>query len=344
MFTSFAFPLRSRFVLGAFFGTTLAFLTPLPDAAAQGIPGYAVAPLNTIKHHNQATVRVSIDGQPTSLMLDTGASTSLLDSAFYKGARSASRNVPKEDLPPDLPRQTTGNGIKADVGYVQMQVGGTNLGKGPVALMDLSEMFGQYNNMNKSGALSGLFGEDVLRHYAAVIDWRRRGVYFNVDPAKRMKNLGRELTKSGWTAIPMASTNGKRFTVLCTVNGKSAKLLVDTGAGFTTFAPGVVPLTMIYNRETGTSMGHLASMSSTSSMIGGDATVYPAEVKNWKIGNYGIERSVVAVHKFPANSLADESAGSEPTLGLLGPEILSANNAIIDIAGSTLYLKSGTKR
>lgn len=314
----------------------------MPRLTAAEIPGYAVVPLTPQKYNNQATIRVKINGQPALLILDTGAGSSLLDSGFYKGTRSKTANVSPEELPAGVPRQITGNGVKADVAYVQMEAGGSDLGKGPMAIMDLSQMFGQYNNYYRRGAVSGLFGEDVLRHYAAIIDWRRRGVYFNLDPAKRMKNLGRELVASGWTAIPMESTNSKNFTVPCTVNGKAVKLLVDTGAGFTTFQPGVVPLTMIYNRDTGSSMAHLASTDGISSMIGGDATSHPAEIDHWKIGDYEIDHSYVSVHRLP-KALGDESTGGAPMLGMLGAEVLSANNAIIDIAGSTLYLKPNAR-
>ena len=216
-----------------------------------------------------------------------------------------------------------------------------NFGGGPAIVTDLSSLFAQYNNLHGAGSIAGLLGEDVLHRYAAIIDWRRRGVYFNTDPSKRMK-LGPSLTAAGWTAIPMAPTNSHRFTVPCTVNGKQARLLVDTGAGFTSFAPGIVPLSVNYNRDTGSSMAHLASTGMTSRMIGLDSTMYPAEVEHWKIGTYEIASSYVAVHKFPPGALADESSDPGPTLGLLGSEILAKNNALIDIAGSTLYLKSST--
>ncbi len=308
-------------------------------AAASSIPGYAIVPLTILPRTNQTTVRVAVNGQSTMLILDTGASTSLLDRNFYKGAQSKASSVAESDLPAGIPSQTKGNGLKAEVGYVSLKAGNADFGKGPVSVMDLSSMFGAYNSRHGAGAIGGLLGEDVLRRYAAIIDWRRRGVYFNLDSSKRMKNLGKELTAGGWTAVPMSSTSGRRFTVPCTVGSQPAKLLVDTGAGFTAFSPGIVPLKMLYNRDTGPSMARLASLEATSSMIGGDSTSYPADLEHWKIGAYEIDHSTVAVHRFPPHSMDDESPGAGPMLGLLGPEILARNNAIIDIAGSTLYLK-----
>lgn len=160
---------------------------PGASGASPGIPGYAVVPLASLHKTNAALVRIKVDGQSTLLALDTGASTSLLDSAFYKGTRSKSTSLAQNELPADLPRQTTGNGLKADVGYVSLQAGGADFGKGPVSVMDLSGLFGTYNHYHSQDAITGLLGEDVLRRYAAIIDWRRRGIYFNLDASKRMK-------------------------------------------------------------------------------------------------------------------------------------------------------------
>ena len=263
-------------------------LAPLAGHAQGGIPGYAVVPLDLIGTANQATMRVTINGESALLMLDTGASTTVLDSRFYKGVRSQPGSVGQDQLPPEIPRRTKANGESAEIGTISsMQAGGMNFGTGPVVVLDLSHMVARYNNLHGSSQIAGLLGEDILRRYAAIIDWRRRGVYFNFDSSKRVK-LGPGLTQSGWTAVPMQPSR---------------------------------PLT---GRAT---------------MIGLDSAVNPATVENWKIGNYAVSSWNVGVQALPPNLLSEESAGEGPVLGLLGAEFLAANNAIIDIAGSTLYLK-----
>ena len=309
-------------------------------AAPGNVPGYVVLPLSLMDRANQATLRMSINGKPTMLMLDTGANVTILDQKFYKGAVSASNNVKRDDLPIELQKKLNANGQRAEIGYIDsLKAGPADFGKNMVLITDLAGNFGTYNNYHMTGSISGLLGEDFLHKHGAIIDWARKGVYLNTDPSKRMK-VGPGLVAAGWIAVPMAQANTRHFTVQATVSGKPVRLIVDTGAQFTTFAPGVVPLTMHYNRDTGSSMVRIASNAGTSRMVGSDATMFPAEVEHWKIGNYEIASSLVAVHHFPPGLLAQQSAGEGPVLGLLGSEVLSKNHAIIDITGSTLYLKS----
>ena len=137
----------------------------------------------------------------------------------------------------------------------------------------------------------------------------------------------------------MAATSGNHFSVQATVEGKPVRLLVDTGATFTAFAPNVVKFSrMIYhmNDSTGT---RLQTAAVSMSMINNNTVAYPARVENWKIGNYTVKSSVVTIHDMPSQLTSERSNGEGPMLGLLGAEVLASNNAIIDIADSTLYLK-----
>lgn len=313
-------------------------------AAAGSLPGYVILPLSHMGRANQACIRVAINGQPTMLMLDTGAPRTLLDTRFYQGARSKAETVDQDQLPPGVPRKTSANGQSAEVGYISsMKAGAMDFGKGPVIVTDLSVTLNQFNNLHHLGAVAGLLGEDILHRYNALIDWRRRGVYFNTDPSKRM-NVGHAFVSAGWTAVPMSPTNGHHFSVACAVDGKPVRLLVDTGAQFTTFNKGIIPLDIIYNRDTGGSMQRLASMGGTAAMVGSFSTLYPARVEHLRIGNYDVQHINVAVHQLPQWVMQEQSDGEGPMLGLLGAEILASNSAIIDIAGSTLYLKpAGTR-
>lgn len=175
-----------------------------------------------------------------------------------------------------------------------------------------------------------------------MVDWRRRGVYFNTDPSKRM-NVGHAFVAAGWTAVPMMRTNGRHFAVQCTIEGKPVRLMVDTGAQFTCLRSGIMPLPILYNRDTGPSMARLGSTGISMSMIGMDSTAYPAQLDHWKIGSYEIERSNLAVIKFPPSFGNEQSEGDGPLLGVLGAEVLAANNAVIDIANSTLFLKASKR-
>ena len=326
------------------FRAVLTAVCLLPDGvsrvSAQSIPGYVVLPLTPMERANQATLRVNLNGQSTRLVLDTGANVTLVDSGFYRGARSQATTVTKADLPAGMQKHVNANGQAAEIGYIDsLTSGAMNFGRGPVLVTDLRSNFGRYNSYHAQAAIGGLLGEDILHRYAAIIDWRRRGVYFNTDPSKRLK-LGPGLIGAGWTAVPMAPSPSRHFVVPCTVSGKPARLIVDTGAQFTTFVPGVVPLHILYNRDTGSSVTRLASTTMPLSLIGGDSTMNPARVEHWKIGDFEVASSNVAVATIPHGLLAIQAGGDGPILGLLGAEVLAANNAIVDVGGSTLYLKA----
>lgn len=332
--------LKRRSTLAAWLAAALLFTgAKLPGADA--LPGYVVVPLVSIPRSNQAMMRVKVNDQSTMLIVDTGATDIALDQRLYAAARVRSRDAAPGQVPPQASQKFKYNGTEsAEVGYLDsFKAGGAELGKRRVSVLDMGGAFSSYNNMHQQTAIGGLLGEDVLQDYAAVIDWRRRGVYLNVDRSKRMK-LGAGFAAAGWTAVPMSPTNYRHFTVPCRVGGQPARLVVDTGASFTTFGKGIVPVTMLYNRAQDTvSTGHLGSSAMVASMLGGDSTAYPGQVEHWKIGDYEIASSVITVHTMPQWLREEQSAGEGPILGLLGCEILAGNNAIIDIGGRTLYLK-----
>ena len=280
-------------------------------------------------HSNQATIRAVVNGQPTMLVLDTGASRSMLDSSFYKGVLSKAADYDPSDLPANFPKHGLTNGIKVDIGYINsLQSGTMDFGKGPVIVTSLPAATRLYNARHSRFAVGGLLGEDILHRFSAIIDWRRRGVYFNTDPAKRMK-VGPGLVAAGWTAIPMVRTDANLFVVACHVEGSPVRLIVDTGAAFTAFNRSTIPLKNIVNN-----VGALRT-----EMIGHESTARPARIDQWQIGNYNVPSTYVSVATLPQQLLVERSVGDGPVLGLLGSEVLARNNAIIDITGSTLYLK-----
>ena len=336
-------PRRASARLLTLLAAALLLAPTLGRAAAGGLPGYVILPLSHMGRSNQACVRVTINGQPTMLLLDTGAPQTLLDTRFYQGARSQAGAVSAAQLPPEIPRKGKANGQPAEIGSISMTAGAMNFGRGPVVVTDLSEELGQYNNLHRIGSVSGLLGEDILHRYNALIDWGRRGVYFNTDPSKRM-NPGRAFVSNGWTAVPMSATSGRHFTVSCTVDGKPVRLIVDTGAQFTSFNKDTIPLDIIYNRDTRGSMARLGSTEGTALMVGSASSMYPARVQRLKIGSYEVQDAIVAVQKIPEGFLREQSEGEGPVLGFLGDEVLASNNAIIDISGSTLYLKPRSRR
>lgn len=316
-------------------------LSAVVAAAQNGIPGYVVLPLALMDRANQATVSAEVNGRRTRFILDTGAPRTHLDTSFFRGSLPKGGNAKPSDLPPELRGKLNANGQKAEFGIVDsLKLGGLDLGKRPVVVTDLSGTLGAYNHYHAGLAVSGLMGVELLQEYGAIIDWARRGIYLNVDKSKRLK-LGPALVAAGWTAVPMAPTNGRHYSVQATVEGKKVRLLVDTGAEFTTFASGVMKLgNMIYNHSESAATGsRIQSTAMSMSMINSSAIAYMAKVEHWELGEFEISSSVVSVSPISRSELNESSAGEGPVLGLLGAEVMARHHAIIDVAGSTLYLK-----
>ncbi len=110
----FSLPIRSVSACFPSRLTTLALastslFTAAANVATQGIPGYVIAPLSLMDRSNQATIRVTINGQRAMLIVDTGAPATLLDSRFYKGIVSKANDAKQNELPPELRKKIDAN-------------------------------------------------------------------------------------------------------------------------------------------------------------------------------------------------------------------------------------------
>ena len=304
---------------------------PGPCRAAGSLPGYVVLPL--IRIGTQAAgIRVKANGHPISLIVDTGASHTVFDRRLYRKITADQDTRPASVLLADYPTKVRLNGVHAEVGQIRdFEAGPIRFGSEPVMVLDLPMMSAAYRDFDRlhgDAPVGGLLGEDILRNYAAIIDWHRRAIYFNTVPAKRVR-LGRGLTTNGWTAVPMTRTRGRHFTVPTVIDGRPFQLIVDTGAAFT-----MLDTARLHSRDIMYDRGVVQMH-----MIGSRGEGRPVVLKNWTIGTYAIPSFPVVAEALPDTLLNESAPGNGPTLGLLGSEALARNSAIIDINDSTLFLK-----
>lgn len=279
---------------------------------------------------NHFGIRVSINGHPSVLLLDTGAPVTTLDAHVYD--QYATKDAASQ-LPDNVQRLSSLNNQAAKTGYIaDLAAGSMHFGGGPVAVTDMHRVNGNTSHNPKDIVTDGVLGADILTKYGAVIDWSRRVVYFYADPAQRT-SIGRAATANGWTAIPMQFTNGRHFAVPCTLGNTNYQLIVDTGA----------PYTMIDQSVFG---GHDPTRSGPhtyASGINGILEVRPTVLKSWSIGTFAVQNTAVGIVKLD-KALTDETTKSPTrTIGLLGSEWLAHRAGIIDVNGMTLYLKSPSK-
>ena len=302
-------------------------LSATAKIAKPGVPGYVVVPLGR-GHNNRLLLTATIEGTKGLMIVDTGASGTLLSSARY-GALLKDSN---RKLPAGVPQTISMNGVQSPVtithGYV---VNGHDLGPVAAVVVPPRLVYDQaalYDH-DAGRQYDGLVGEDLLRRCRAVVDCAHLVLYLNVDPARPL-HLAGELERAGWTRIPMAGLKGGDFTVPCEVNGHAFRLIVDTGA----------PLTMLdRDRIRGAGVG-ARDLPMKAGVIGTRGEeVALADTRTLHIGAYTLGSTYLMASPRAAEVFDPAAGAGTPLLGFLGGDVLAKNSAFIDIGEQALYLK-----
>ena len=326
-----------RFLLVCLLTASLGVIVASPVRAANapklkapvkkgGLPGYVVVQLGR-GHNNRLKLAATIEGKKGLMMVDTGAHASLLSLSKYGGLlKEANRK-----LPPGVPKTVSMNGVPSAVVVTRdFVIQNQDLGPIAAALVPGRFIYDQAALYDREAGSSydGLIGEDLLRRTRAVVDCSRLILYLNVDPAKQF-HLGPELTRNGWTRVPMTSS-GNHFLVPCTLKGHQYRLIVDTGAPLAILDRGIAHSAGASSHDLPLSGGLVGMQAERMALLDS----HDIAIGNFQISSYLMARSGVA-RVF--ESLGRN--GGPPILGLLGGDLLAKNGAIIDIGGSALYLK-----
>ncbi len=296
-------------------------------AAAGG--GYKIVRLGR-GPHNRICLAATIEGTEGLIILDTGASATVLGEGKYKFLLSGG----DRKLPAGMPKTISVNGLTSPTTVARSyRLGSLDLGAVPCCIVP-SRYFYDYQELYAQGSerqYDGLMGENLLRHYNAIVDCSRLLLYLNTDPAHKI-DPGPALVRAGWTRVPMSDL-GNDFTVPCTLGGHRFRLAVDTGAPYTDLDTDQLRKTEIQAVDT----------QMTSSLIGQhDVSTGFLKVDSIRIGDYTAGTSQAFVRTGLSAAMTDRrhaSVTDAPILGLLGGNFLSHNSAIIDVGNHGLYLK-----
>jgi hypothetical protein len=183
---------------------------------------FEVLPLERSKQ-NHLLLRAFINGKPALLGVDTGAPVSAISITRLKyfGMTPA---LAKSDIPTRLRI----NGSFNNVAMARtLRLGKLNLLDEPMVAVDLGGSSKAAKMMNEQ-AIDGILGADVLFPTHAVIDCRAQILTLKIDPNFRGSAPGTNY--AGFSGIPMHVSSGFNLYVDGKLNGKRAKLMVDTGA------------------------------------------------------------------------------------------------------------------
>jgi clan AA aspartic protease (TIGR02281 family) len=144
--------------------------------------------------------------------------------------------------------------------------------------------------------------------------------------------LGEYLQGHGYSAVPLSVNAVGHFEIEARVNGKTARLLLDTGASHTIIAtPSAVHL-------------GLRTTPSNERAGGVGAADHPTEttvLAELQLGSLTLRGVAAWTFDLSHVNRALEARGGAPIDGALGGDVLRPAAAIIDYAQTTLYLRSG---
>jgi predicted aspartyl protease len=146
--------------------------------------------------------------------------------------------------------------------------------------------------------------------------------------APKVSSLAGVLIEEGYTPLTL-KREGNEFYVSCKLNGRSANLIVDTGAGRTVIGSGLLrslglPLTKGEENVYG--------------MMGwAGKNIQAGEIKDFQVGPYQAGAHPVSAWDF---SFVGSKRGASSMDGLLGIDFLHRHEAVIDCFRMHLFLKS----
>jgi predicted aspartyl protease len=308
--------------IAAFIAAALALSVPIASpsrAATAGALQYEALPLIR-SAQNHLLVHAEINGKPALLGVDTGAPVSaiaLSRRAYFGMAPITGKSA--------LPSRLSINGAFNSVAIARnLRLGALNLVDEPMVLVDL----GGLRRSSKRDEIDGILGADILFPTKALLDCQRQILILKINPSVPGTVPGFDL--SGFRRIPMHVSDGFNLYVDGSVNGKKARLMVDTGAFATLLHLQFVRGMRIPMRDT---------PFSSSGVNLKQRGVQMATIARFSIGSMDLARNDVGVINLEGLIHGGLLDASPPVAGLLGSEILRRHHAIIDFGTKTLYLK-----
>jgi predicted aspartyl protease len=293
-----------------------------PSASAARKAEFEALPLSRTEQ-NHLLVHAYINNRPALLVVDTGSPTTVVTTR--RGNYFRLTNAPAKL---NWPREVQVNGsMNSLVIARQIKLGALTLVDTPVVLADI----GGARHLSRSlhlQEIDGILGADALAATQAVVDCEKQLLFLNLYPDAPGRVPG--LDVRGFQSMPMLANEGMNYYVDGSINGRNARLMVDTGAFATLLNRRFISQLHIPTEETRLQSARL-------NLKNDDVDV--ARIRKLSIGMIDIENKRFGVTDLAGvlhNAPGDDG---RPAVGLLGGEILHRNQAIIDFGSRTLYLK-----
>lgn len=268
---------------------------------------------------NHLRLRAFINGKPATLEVDSGAPVSGI--AVNRLAHFGLTPVPAKS---EIPQSMVLNGRRNPIAVAHsLQIGVLNLVDEPMVAVDLGSA-----GFSDDESIDGILGTDILFPTHAVLDCAAQQLILKVDPNVRGGVPGMDY--AGLAAVPIELSSGHSLLVKGSLNGKAARLRIDTGAFMT-----------LLNREfvRGIKVQLRDSPFTLAAVHFEERRARLATISRFSIGEVELRSQEVAVVNLDGIVGKTLLNAKVPVAGHLGVEILQAHNGIIDFGTKTLYLK-----
>jgi len=272
---------------------------------------------------NHLLVRAFINGKAAWLTVDTGAPVSAI--ALNRREYFRLKSTTAES---NLPTRVQINGTFNNVAIArELRIGGLALVDQPVVTVDLGYS-ARAARFAHEQEIDGIIGADILFPTQAVLDCERQLLILKTDPGVLGSFPG--FNRRGLQAVPIQVSDDYNLYVNGSVNGRPARLMVDTGSFTTLLHRSFLRRMRIATRET---------PYSSSAVNLKERGVRVAHIRKLSVGSVDIfakDVGVIDLEGLIHNGLLE---GSPPVAGLLGAETLRRHHGIIDFGTRTLYLR-----
>jgi predicted aspartyl protease len=315
---SFAVAAGVAFVPACLFGV------PQASSLAYLLVEKGYTPLTMKRAGNEFYVPCKLNGRSASLIVDTGASSTVISSGLL---RSVGMSLTKGEKNVYGMMGLAGKNIAAG-DIKDFQVGPYQAGAHSVGAWD----FSSFRSTPGTSGMDGLLGIDFLHRHQAIIDCFQMHLFLKSrSKPSASGTLSAGLKAGGCTEIPMRPVSHHGLTVPARINGRSGYLVVDTGASHTLLSQhAIAGLNMRLASPVG--FGKLGAPDIGKHMM----IIQMAHFTTMEIGNFSVPPQWVGVVDLPQSKSGETD---DVFFGYLGDDLLACYVGIIDCAALKLFLR-----
>lgn len=280
--------------------------------------GYDPIPLR-YDHGNHLLLTGQIDGKSRDFLIDTGCSFTTVDSDVARKMKTlGALGVQLED-------SFLGTLTNSKTCLMTVKLGNAVFTNQPAHSKAL--------NSGGHSDCDCLLGCDFLFRNFCLIDCTTHTLYVRaVEPPKQAQEaLEGSLSQSGFHEIKLQPTSHLVMSVPASVNGRSVKLILDTGGAFTTIDTKQMNRLGIEKQFTRAQVSGIGKIGST--------WLDRTKLKSFEIGDIKFRNLEICVADLSGWNIGKSGHPLADVDGLLSPDFLAYNRGLIDCRGLKLWLQ-----